>query len=136
MKLIEGIAALLPGDIDLGYIAFSKIMYMELKKNSELISWVENKYEIFINMEDLRVSSIDLMIKFLQSLKKDDSKKFQEFRFNFLEIYFKSPEHKSHSSRPPNDSENVIIFDEIEFDLLEPVLDRGPIWRVVDNERD
>ena len=28
----------------------------------------------------------------------------------------------------------VIILEDIEFDLLEPVLERGPIWRIVDNE--
>ena len=67
-----------------------------------------------------------------------NARQFMDFRF-WSPPFFDSKEsnqHKSASVRPPNDPENVIIFEDIEFDLLEPVLERGPIWRIVDNEEE
>ena len=134
MKLIEGILAILPGDMDLGYAPFNQDMLEILKKNSNVWEWVEENYKSYIDSQDINAERIKLMEGFLIYLRQKDSKRFKQFRFDLIELYFKSDQHKGASVRPPNDPENVIILDDIEFDLLEPVLERGPIWRIVDNE--
>ncbi len=134
MKLIEGILAILPGDEDLGYVPFNQDMLEMLKKNSNVLEWVEENYNSYIDSQDINAECLKLMEGFLIYLRQKDSKRFKKFRFDLIEIYFKSGQHKGALVRPPNDPENVIILEDIEFDLLEPVLERGPIWRIVDNE--
>ncbi len=136
MKLIEGILAILPGDKDFGYAPFNQDMLEILKKNSTLWEWAEENFISYIDNQDINAEYLSLMEGFFIYLKKKDSIKFKQFRFDLIETYFKSNQHKGASARPPNDPENVIILEDIEFDLLEPVLERGPIWRIVDNEEE
>lgn len=126
---------LLPGNVALGNVKFSQKMYDCLcEANFALVNRVQLELDYFINQTPGSIKKEDCAKNFMNWLKKENLENYQEFRTELLTAYLTSSEHPRIPVIAPIEANNNIIED-VNYEGLEAVLNRGKIWRSVNGKR-
>jgi|SaaInlStandDraft_1057018.scaffolds.fasta_scaffold87711_2 hypothetical protein len=129
VNLFDVLAKLLPGDEDLGCCAFDEVMYTRFRRSVSDFDLLANSFEEFAYLNMDKSDNLSQAIGFIKFLKKRNQSLYQEVLSLSLEIYLKSNTHNGRMLERPYDAKKPRSLPEINYDLLEPVLERGEIWR-------
>jgi len=129
MILLNIIQALLPGDEDLKSPCFSIKMYRDLNVIMPSLGMVEKYFDDFCRRQPPAECSLAMGISFMAYLKGVSAEHFSLFRFAMLEAYMKSDDQGVARMGALYFNDQSVVLPDIDFDLLESVLDRGVIWR-------
>ena len=128
-NLFGVLAELLPGDEDLGCCAFDEVMYTRFTRSLSDFDLLANFFEEFARLNMDKSDNLSHAIGFIKFLKKRNQSLHQEVISLSLEIYLKSHTHNGRMLERPYDPNKPRSLPEINYDLLEPVLERGEVWR-------
>ena len=130
MTLFDGLAALLPGDFNLGYKPFSKQMFEKIEKNKKLFLKVSKIFNDFMEGSHPQEKNIDIMVAFLNTIKSNNINLYKEFRIEVISCYLNSQEHYQKNITPIRLG-SLKEIKENDYSILEPVFERGKILRNV-----
>lgn len=129
LLFFEMLTRLFPGDRDLGYEAFNHKMYENFQNVFLEFQSVLKFLQEFTNEKSEKVDEFDDAFEFMRFLKKKDPSLYQNVVREVLQAYLKSEKHEDHSFGRPYVQGRARFLPEINYDLLEPVIERGQIWR-------
>jgi hypothetical protein len=129
IDIFDFLEKLFPGDRSFGYQGFDHEMYIKLEERFPELNLVLNYFEEYVNKYMASTVQLSEAINFLSFLKRSDLNLHRAFISQLLNIYLKSNSHDGGLLERPYISGITKTLPEINYDLLEPVIERGQIWR-------
>ena len=135
MKLLNWCQKLLPGNEFMG-TAFSDQQFAEwVRRFPDSYMKVNYEWSLFYDVLTPEEKEMLPVSKFMDHLKQKNYRLWNCFRVELLTIYFSNPEvlQSLNSSKEPLYPRGQVL-PEIDYQLLEEIYERGPIWLNVEQE--
>ena len=129
IDIFDLLEKLFPSDTSFGYLGFDYEMYIKLEERFPEFNHVHNYFKEYVDKYMTGSDQLSEAINFLSFLKRSDLNLHRAFINQLLNIYLKSASHDGVLFERPYISGVTKTLPEINYDLLEPVIERGQIWR-------